>query len=406
MKKVSIIVPVYNVEKYLSDCLDSILSQNFKDMEVICVDDASDDNSARIIKEYEKKDEKIKAIFHKKNSGLSATRNSGLKYAQGEYLWFVDSDDVISQGAVERLYRCATEKDVDVVYFEYKKFSSKQVKGVVNLDSDSDQHLDVYSGREFFCMEMEDNKAQVTAWCIFLRREFLEKEKITFKEGIYHEDNLFSFLVAMEAKRVYRVPDVLYYYRQREGSITQTKNVLREQSMFVVMTEVFSYWKSHFFSDRESKCIGEYLKLLYREYRFYQSYHEKTDELLVGDAADKALYSILCGDVEKEWLKVEKIPLEEVKEYQQVIVYGAGRASRQVIRFLEKKHIEIAAVLVESASDNVDKFCGIKVHELNNFRVYPGQNIVIIGVTSKKAMGIEKTLEKKGFERIIRVPDK
>ena len=119
--KISIIIPVYNVEDYLSQCLDSVLSQDFDDFEVICVNDGSTDNSLIILEKYAKLDSRIK-IISQINGGLGSARNTGLKHANGEYVMFIDSDDYISEGSLKKIYYNAVSNNSDIVIFEFCQF--------------------------------------------------------------------------------------------------------------------------------------------------------------------------------------------------------------------------------------------------------------------------------------------
>ena len=122
MPKLSLIIPVYNVEKYLRECLDSCINQTLKDIEIICINDCSPDDSYKILEEYSKKDNRVKIINHEENKGLGAARNTGIANATGEYIWFIDSDDFIDSISCQVLYDCAKEHDVDVLLFQGKTF--------------------------------------------------------------------------------------------------------------------------------------------------------------------------------------------------------------------------------------------------------------------------------------------
>ena len=125
---VSVIVPIYNVEKYLAECVDSILGQTFQDMEIILVDDGSLDSSGQMADDYAAQDKRVKVI-HKENGGLSSARNAGMKIARGEYIYFCDSDDYISLDAIEILYETATKNDLDMVLFNGDSFVDKADAG-------------------------------------------------------------------------------------------------------------------------------------------------------------------------------------------------------------------------------------------------------------------------------------
>ena len=127
--KISVIIPVYNVEEYLEACLDSVICQTFTDIEVICVDDKSTDTSLDIINKYSQRDKRVKCIQNKQNHGLSFTRNVGIKAAKGEYIFFLDSDDEIVKDALEKLYKIANAKNYQMVFFDFVNlYESEQLE--------------------------------------------------------------------------------------------------------------------------------------------------------------------------------------------------------------------------------------------------------------------------------------
>lgn len=401
---VSVIVPVYNVEKYLAECLDSILSQEFDSMEIICVEDGSSDNSLKILEFFSQKYTQIKVIKHNKNRGLAAARNTGLKCATGKYVLFVDSDDLLARNALNVLYKEAEHKNVDVVYFDIMKFYDS----ILNCEEISktiwNSFDGIYKGREFFCMTMKNDEYRCEACRQFIRREFLLEHKICFLDSILHEDILFSFCTLMEVQKVSVLRAKLYYYRQRENSITKTKNIKRAQSLFVILGEIFIYWKTHKFTEEESFYIGKRWESLYRTYKLYLAYGDNSMELECGDKVDKEIYKIINSS-EKKWLKIADLPLNRIKALENVIVYGAGKAAKQIVEYLREKDVEVKCIMVESMKDNPSKFCGINVYEAGECLKFRDKSVVIIGVTSKRSMGIKDTLRNNGFKNIIQLAD-
>ena len=218
--KFSIIIPVYNVEKYLRECLESVLNQSFRgDYEVICVNDGSTDGSLDILQDYKEKYAFIQ-IIDQNNKGLSVARNVGIKAAKGEYLLFLDSDDWIESNALHVLGDAIT--DEDMICFNGRRYFED---GTTEMP-DSGIEEDKLTGWEYY------NKYALVSRkfnfvCVVLRlyrNEFLTKNNLFFDEGLYHEDNLFTPLACYYAKKVRIIPDSLYIYRIRTGSITQTKN--------------------------------------------------------------------------------------------------------------------------------------------------------------------------------------
>lgn len=219
----SIIIPVYNVERYLRDCLDSVLRQSFADWEAVCVNDGSSDGSAIILEEYARKDDRIKVISQP-NGGLSAARNAGMKTAAGDYLFFLDSDDWIEDNALEILSRNLDGEDMLCFsgrrYFEEDK-SYHQTDQLTNR---------IYASGMDYYNENALQSRDFAFVCVVLRayrKEFLLRNNLFFKEGIFHEDNLFTPLACYSAMRVKQISDGLYDYRVRSSSITTTINKKR-----------------------------------------------------------------------------------------------------------------------------------------------------------------------------------
>ena len=224
MDTISVIVPVYNVEKYISQCLDSIINQTYSNIEIICVNDGTRDGSRKILEEYRKKDSRIK-IIDKKNGGLSSARNAGLEVAQGEYISFIDSDDWIEETMIEKLYRNITSLDTDIAicgvhqYDEKKKEidDSNKYYTLEYFDKSFDNRSFTYEETKPFIMDV-----CVMAWNKLYRRSLIDQEQARFPDGLIFEDGPFFFTLFFKARGVSIVREYLYYYRvNREGSIVQ-----------------------------------------------------------------------------------------------------------------------------------------------------------------------------------------
>ena len=210
--KVSVIVPVYNVEPYLDKCLNTLVNQTLKKIEIIIVNDGSKDNSEKIIEKYLKKyPEKIKYI-KKANGGLSSARNEGLKYASGEYIGFVDSDDYVSLNTFNLMYKKAKEKNFDLVICNLNYVYESKTKMVsAGLDKDLENEDEVKKNIVFL---------YPAVWNKLYKKEILDSLK--FKEGIWYEDVEFNFRVYPRVKSIGYVDKPLIQYVQRESSISKT----------------------------------------------------------------------------------------------------------------------------------------------------------------------------------------
>ena len=211
--KLSIIVPVYNVEKYLAGCLDSLLAQTLKDIDIICVDDGSTDASPKILKQYAKKDKRIK-IVTKKNGGLSSARNAGLDVAKTELIAFVDSDDILAPNA----YELATSKmadDIDLVHFGIQSVGAKDPE---IQKSDDEYYAIKFSGKTQITTDLM-RETDVSACNKIFRKSIIDKYGLRFPNGLKYEDAYFFNTYMINATYAYYIQDKLYKYIRHEGSI-------------------------------------------------------------------------------------------------------------------------------------------------------------------------------------------
>lgn len=207
MPKFSIIIPLYNVEKYIKKCLDSVMNQTFDDYEVIVVNDGTKDKSMKIVDKYD-----VTTIYQE-NQGLSAARNTGLRYAKGEYIIFLDSDDYIEKDLLKEINE-SLDNNPDIVRFQIKEVDeeTKEEKTYKEEPFKNKNGVDAFN---IICKyHFVEN-----AWAYAYKKEFFIKEKFEFKQGTIHEDFGLTPLVIIKAKRVNSISYVGYNYLQRQGSI-------------------------------------------------------------------------------------------------------------------------------------------------------------------------------------------
>lgn len=251
MDLISIIVPVYNVSEYLCECIDSILSQTYQNLEIIIVDDGSTDDSPELCDSYALRDNRIKVI-HQKNKGLSAARNKGYEVSNGKYIAFVDSDDAISDLYIESLYRLITENNAQIAVCAYTRTSDElktKIKTILAYTLTAEKMLREWHGKR--------KSIETVAWNKLYSRQIFEtfKDCKIFPESRTHEDIYTSHLFVYYAKTVAITDRKLYYYRKREGSISRrfTKKAAREDL-------VAQKTRLRFF--KKKKLYGAYIRLL------------------------------------------------------------------------------------------------------------------------------------------------
>ncbi len=246
MVKVSIIIPIYNSEKYIEKCLNSIIKQTLKDIEIILVNDGSTDKSLSILKSYAKKDKRIKLI-DKENGGLASARNAGINASCGKYIYFIDSDDFIEINALEILYNKMEDSNLDTLFFDATSIFGNENLAKANSSFNNyytRQHSydGVYSGQELFKL-FSENKEYRTSACLQINRtSFLKKHNINFLEGIIHEDEYFTLLVCIFSQRASYINNQLYKRLIRNDSIMTSSNALKRSYGYLkVLTSIKPY---------------------------------------------------------------------------------------------------------------------------------------------------------------------
>ncbi|WP_169805404.1 glycosyltransferase family 2 protein [Methanobrevibacter cuticularis] len=257
--KVSVIVPVYNSEKYLGKCLDSLINQTLKDIEIICVDDGSTDSSPEILENYSKRDNRIKLVSQE-NRDVGAARGAGLKIATGEYVAFVDNDDWLVLDALQKLYNNARSNDSDLVLFKVRYFySSNEIITPKSFDFDKYFNNDVDFNS--FTFNALDIKPEVmnnlfAPWFKFYKRNFLNSYNFYFKEKITYPDVPFHVQVLLKANKLSFCPEYLYFYRKnhQESMLLISKDTSRIFDIFKVIDEVQSFlFSNDLFKSYESE---------------------------------------------------------------------------------------------------------------------------------------------------------
>lgn len=219
---ISVIIPVYNTEKYLHNCLNSLLKQTYEDFEVICIDDCSTDSSLEILEYYSKKDKRIKVLKNESNRGSGYSRNRGLDMAKGDYVFFLDSDDWISPNCFELLYSKSIELDLDLLI--YQAILHYEDGRIINFENMYYMGFLVkYEDTVFNHLELPISELfsiAVAPWCKLYKRSFLEENNIRYTNlHLIQQDNPFFFEVILKAKRVSFLNKVLHTRNRREGSV-------------------------------------------------------------------------------------------------------------------------------------------------------------------------------------------
>jgi glycosyltransferase involved in cell wall biosynthesis len=286
---VSVVIPVYNVEAYLRECVDSVLGQTLGDFEIILVDDGATDSSGRICDEYAAKHPKVRVI-HQENGGLSAARNTGLDAAGGEYVYFLDSDDYIVPHALERLCDLARKEQVDVVFFDASVFFTDCEPDPKVYRYERSRQYPAKNGRQMLLELLDTDEYRTAVPLMLFRRDYMSKHDLRFRSGILHEDELFTFYVYHGDGLIAHCHEQLYARRMRPASIMTGASLTRRyESMYAIYFELSGLYRSRVASDEAGR---RYLA------RISRSVLAKYKHLPEEERAKKeAMHKAFCKDV-------------------------------------------------------------------------------------------------------------
>jgi len=396
---ISVILPVYNVEPYLKECLDSILVQTFPWYEVICVYDVSQDNSFAILEEYAQKNEKVKIISRTVSKGLSGARNDGMKAAQGKYVLFVDSDDMLAhKNALQEMYALAEKYDTEMVHFNYEKRNDDEMHFLLR-EENAEPEIVTDTGKEMFCRMMETRMVGVEAWRVLYKRDFLEKNQLAFVENLCHEDILFFFRCMMVVKRIVWTGRVCYLYRQRENSLSRQVLEKRVNSLFYILSQMYVYWVSNEFTERENEAIRYYFWVAYWQYEQHREHKVAEKEMaFFGSYPEQYVYGLLT---QKQEVHFTAKQIAEIAKSDKIIVYGAGIMALSAISKLKNLEVDIWKVAVTSKKNNPETLLDIDVKEIAELQEYCEEALVLIAVRKKFTEEIQRIVKELGFAKII-----
>ena len=253
MPRISVIVPVYKVEKYLKECIDSILAQTYSDFELILIDDGSPDCCGEICDVYAKRDKRIKVI-HQENMGVSAARNVGLDISEGKFITFIDSDDLVSIYYIEELYQSLILEEADISVCNYKKFKKNNT---FDCNNPIQKHDTVCLNNIEAVLSLYDNNLNgisITPWGKIFKREIFNN--LRFPVGKIHEDEFIIPIAIYRAKKIVWLKSPLYGYRERENSIMHRKFTLERYDDL----EGIAYCREYFFNLSEIEIVNAIIK--------------------------------------------------------------------------------------------------------------------------------------------------
>lgn len=239
MIKVSVILPIYNVAPYLDETFQSLIKQSLQDIEIIAVDDGSTDNSKKIIKRYQQQDPRI-ITFSQENRGQSAARNLALKHAKGQYIYMMDSDDILTDSnALETCYEYAERNKADFIFFDGESFSEAGVNRIsrntkrTHLVDENKRN----NGEDLLNLVLDTRTHNCVVWLLFIRKVFLDRIGLKFYEGIIHEDELFTTILTLSSENIYCLKRSFIGHRLRQSSTMTTNYSKRNINCYLTVAD-------------------------------------------------------------------------------------------------------------------------------------------------------------------------
>ena len=326
--KISVIVPVYNVEKYLRECLDSITAQNYDNYEVICVNDGSTDKSLEILDEYALKYEYIRVVS-KDNGGLSSARNCGIEKATGDYLYFLDSDDMLAdENVLSDMAYYVQKDDLDILYMDGRSFYESE-----ELNKKSPGYEKAYTsvcdygiyetGLELFAVFAKHHDFRVQACMQCIKKEFIDRYSLRYLEGIIYEDNLFFFKSIISADKVRHIKRVVMHRRVREGSIMQSPmNINSLRSLLYIYIDCINildiYNEQYDKYQEEIRTYIEQFKKQLRSMYFYKLEQAERNKIVHLTLKERMILNSIIKEVDYIF------PHHMIKEENDIAIDGAG----------------------------------------------------------------------------------
>ena len=316
MVKVSVVIPVYNVEKYLEDCLNSIVNQTLKDIEIICINDGSTDNSLEILNRYAQKDKRI-TVISQKNQGHAVATNKGISMAKGEYLYLMDSDDIVKLNALEDTYFLSKSKDLDLLIFKAIKYSESENKVYENDVYNMDGLFNAVGNNVFSYKDIPSEllfDLSVTPWSKLYNRRFINEIGAKFPEGLVFDDNVFFWQVLFNCKRIYFHNEFLFTRRVYSSSSTASGDERYLDSIAIINLignefRKYGEFEHHKVTLYNKKVVLGHFRFKHIRDEFKNLYFDAWKKDLLDVSKDKELFSDFFNNLSSDNKKIVEMVL-------------------------------------------------------------------------------------------------
>ena len=410
---ISIIVPVYNTEKWIGECLFSILSQSIIEIEIICINDGSIDKSKKILKKFAFLDCRI-IIINQKNKGLAATRNVGLNFALGKYILFLDSDDMFQNGTLNELINIINKKKVEVIYFDaYLLFMPGMPynKNKANYYRRKKSY-GYLSGKDLFSNIILKESFSDSACLMMINRMWLNENKIKFIEGIIYEDSIFSIQVLMKAAHTFHINKKYYIYRIRSNSIMSSDlKPINLYSRLIGYKEFIKIYENEKLSKYQQKALLKYIKMIERNIKKFKQKVKKNEWKIFCEKKNVTNYEkillILVSEIipKKKIYKSSRKNLENLWKLfnsNNIEIYGIGINCKRLLdlfNFINKTESIKRFIIPNQTSFSVIKGKNIKIlYNEKNIKKKKSKIVLVLEKENKKKIKIFNNM---GYKNII-----
>ncbi len=403
---VSIVIPTYNVEAYVEDCLLSVLNQTYSNIEVVCVDDMSTDGTVKVLEKYRTRDNRVRVAYNEKKGGAALARNHGLRLAEGKYVYFLDSDDYIKKNTIELLCGMAEKYQTDCVFFD----SICAAEQAELQRPDYRYQLQkcegkVYDGAFLFGIMSEKGVYANSVCRRFFLVDYLKGNGIEFPKLLTGEDAVFGIKSILLGKRMLVLNQSLHYYRRHDNSLSTIWNAGKVIALFKSYCLLLEFWIQNQFEAYTDEGLDKYLReLLTTIKKNYLRFGKEMAADAFEAGRERHLFDVLLvQEFEQKLNYMDEQDVRTIRSYDEVIVYGAGNYAAEVVERLHRKEIEVRALAVTKRNGSMRGIGEIPIVEIQELTDEKEKAVVVLGVTKIYRDAVIATLEKHGYKNYMTI---
>lgn len=405
--KLSIIISICNSEKYISQCIDSLLEQNLNEIEIICVVDPCGDNTVNILKNYQKEESRIRIIENDVNVGLAEARNIGFESAFGEYIYFIDSDDYLCPNTLAGIYELCKDNQLDGIIFNSHALIENEGFSVPVLQVKDLQKYNrkVLDGEEAFTLLFNNHSYVSSVWRYVWKKSFLLEEQLLFnKELRYAEDGPYTIKAILLAQK-FMISDVFaHVYRRHADSLDTVYPVEKSICIFKAFYNIYNIWMTMELGNDAQRCLREFVTQRYKLAKQYYIYNkEQMSVKSFSDLKEQVAFQLMMDQNSLNSVTFDHDTIKKIRNSEKIVLYGAGNHAMDVIDTLNNCGIKISCIAITNPEKNkILEVNKIPVVGINSLLDQKDKILVIIGIKSVRAISeVKDLLEKNGFEYIL-----